>query len=557
MKKLLFDDFQSAGARYVVKEIGEEEKVVPSTRTAQPVPVTGREEKPREFSIGDFFDLETDTPVPDAEPRSEFHRLLDKVLRAVKEALLAHSVVFFWANREKEQLVLEGGVSESQAFTRSSRLPFGEDPLSQVAREGRPLVLGRVNPVSETETIRYYEAAAEVRSLVCVPVFFLRGSKEGPPVGILAADSRAEDAFGPETLGALGNFTKLVSALIRSYTEKYDLLLESELLASIRRMQDRVKSDPSEAAVLDALAEESGRLVKWDYLSITLWAEDRRGWAIQRVSNRAGAPYPGLGDPVDFDASIVGQVIRSNRVRCIQDLAAETGPRFSPGEAPAQGGSFLCIPISSIGRCYGALTLESGSRSNFAPVEVETMYRLVENAASALEVLYLNDMIKDLVAVDQLTGLWTRQHFLKRAEEEVRRAEDSGAELAHVSLAVDDMQGHRERYGREAAGAIVAQVARIVRSNARDYDVGGRWDDDSIGMLLIQTPGSDGYLWAEKVREQIACSVIQAGGTSLSVTVSAGVSGLAEGMTATQLLAGASEVLRRAREDGGNTVRVV
>ncbi len=59
-------------------------------------------------------------------------------------------------------------------------------------------------------------------------------------------------------------------------------------------------------------------------------------------------------------------------------------------------------------------------------MEVETLYRLVENAAALLEIIYLDELVKDYVIVDQLTGSFTRRHFLKTVEEEVRRAEDFG-----------------------------------------------------------------------------------------------------------------------------------
>ena len=81
-------------------------------------------------------------------------------------------------------------------------------------------------------------------------------------------------------------------------------------------------------------------------------------------------------------------------------------------------------------------------------------------------------------------------------------------------------------------------------------------DFDRFGVLLATTGTSDGYLWAEKVRKQIAGHVIALDTTSLSVTVSGGVCGFNEGMTAEQLIAGTSAVLHRAIEDGGNLVRV-
>ncbi len=555
MKKLLFDDFQSSGGNYVVKEVQEEESVAPSTKTAQPAPVL-REEKPKEFSVADFFDLDSNELPNDAEPRSEFNFLLNKVLCALKEVLFAHSVVFFWGNKDRKQLVLEGKVTDSQSFIGEKRIPFAEDMVSQVAMTGKPFILGRINPVSEKEVVLYYQSPEYIKSMVCVPVYYFNGAKDGSPVGVIVADSKAEDAFGPETFGLLGNFTKLVSSLIKSYTEKYDLLLDSELLASIRRMADRVKSNPTEAAVLGSVAEEAGRLVNWDALTLTMYSDDQHCWAVQNVVTKTASPYVHRAQRVDIEGSIVGRVVLANKLESIDDLSASSTSRFFVGEPMERKGSFLCVPISSVNRCYGALTLESTLTGNFAGVEVETVYRLVEYAASLLEVLYLNDTIKDFVPVDQLTGALTKKFFTRKIEEEVSRAEDCGTDLAYVSLAIDDIREQARRYGSEGCDTILAHIVKAVRSHTRLYDAIGRLDEDQIGVLLCNTAASDGYLWAEKVRKQIASHIIPVDNRSISVTVSVGVSGLVDGMSKDQLVAGTTQVLHKAMEDGGNLVRM-
>jgi diguanylate cyclase (GGDEF)-like protein len=556
MKKLLFDDFQSSGSKYLVKQVDEEEKtVVPSTKFVQPAPAA-KEEKPKDFQIGDFFDLESDVWQAETEPRSEFNFLLTKALHALKEVLFAHSVAFFWANKEKHQLVLEARVTDSQSFMSGKRLDLDADVVSQVAMTGKPQLLGRINPVTEKEVVRYYDSPEYVKSFVGVPVYFLNGQREGEPVGVIVADNKAEDAFGAETFGLLGHFTKLVSSLIKSYTQKYDLLLDSELLNSIRRMQDTVKSDPSERTVLHALSEEAGRLVNWDFLTVAMYSDDEEGWLLHKVVNRPGSAYVVQNSPVDFQHSLVGEVIRTNRLKSIDDLAAVQEVRFAADEMMDQHGSFLAVPISSINRCYGALTLESPNPANFTGIEVETIYRLVESAASLLEVLYMNDMVKEMVTVDQLTGAFTKKHFLRIVDQEIARAGDAGDDLSYVSVAVDDVALHQGRYGPDGVDVIIARVAQTLRSSIRVYDTIGHMDADRFGLLLVNTPASDGYLWAEKIRKQIAGQVISIGETSLSVTVSAGLCGLTEGMSKEQLIAGTSAVLHRAIEDGGNLVRV-
>lgn len=556
MKKLLFDDFQSPGGSYVVKEVKDVEPVVPSTKTAQPVARVSIEEKTAESTIADFFDLDSDMFPSEAEPRSEFNFLLNKVLLSVRDVLFAHTVAFFWANREKRQMVLEARVTDSAQFMTTKRFAIGADILSQVAECGKPQILGRVNTAAEKDLVHYYDSTENIRSLVAVPVYYLSGSSEQQPVGVIVADSKAEDAFGAETLGWLGHFTKLVSALIKSYTDKYDLLLDSELLSSIRRLQDRIKSDPSEYAVLNALGDEANRLVNWDFLTIVMYAEDRHGWVLQKVVNKTTQAYVVPDQLVDYEDSIVGRVIRSNKLEVLDDVSHSNDVRFARIEKVENTGSFLCIPLSSLNRCYGALTLESKNASNFAGIEVETIYRLAENAALTLEVLYMNDLVKDFVIVDHLTGSVTKKYFMKEIEEEVQRAEDFGNDLALVSLAVDGMETLLKRYGKEGFESIMSQVAKIVRSNVRAYDIVGREEDDRFGVLLINTAASDAYLWAEKLRKQIASHVLTHTGKTFSVTVSAGVCGLSEGMHRDQLLAGTSRVLSKAIENGGNLVQV-
>jgi diguanylate cyclase (GGDEF)-like protein len=559
MKKLLFDDLQSSGGKYVVKEIQEEQKkmVVPSTKSVQPAVVTTQEEKVREFQISDFFDLDSDIFRSDSEPRSEFNFLLSKSLLALKEVLFAHTVAFFWANKEKQQMVLEATATDSQNIMRSKRFSVETDVVSQVGSNGKPQLIGKINPVSERDLIRYYESTEYIKSVVVAPVYFIKGEGDQSPVGVIVADSKAEDTFGAETLGLLGNYTKLVSALIKSYTDKYDLLLDSELLSSIRRMQDRIKSDPTEFTILNSLAEEASRLVNWDFLTIAMYADEQHGWVLQKVVNRGNYSYVSPDQVIDFNESIVGRVIRANAIEVIDHVAVEKPIRFCTSEKIDSEGSFLCVPISSTNRCYGALSLESRNKLNFAGNEVETIYRLVENAAQALEVLYMNDLVKDFVIVDQLTGSFNKKHFMKKLEEEVQRADDLGQELALVSLVVDNAQELAKRHAREGFDSILNQIARIIRSNIRSYDIVGRQETDGMGILLINTTASDAYLWAEKMRKQIASHIITLGGKTFSVTVSAGVCGLGEGMHKDELLAGTTRVLSKAIEDGGNLVRVL
>jgi diguanylate cyclase (GGDEF)-like protein len=555
MKKLLFDDFQSSEGGYVVKEVEDNQPIVPSTKQALPAPLPQSSETVRELEVVDFFDLDSDSSIAEAEPRAEFHSLMNKVLIVLKEVLFSHTVAFFWVNREKQQMVPEGWATSSESYSKT-RFPLGDDLVSRVATGQKPQLVGRLDAGAELEMLRYYSVPNGVRSVVGVPIFFKRGAADVEVIGVVVADSLAEDCFGQETLMMLGQFTKLISSLVKSYTDKYDLLLEAELANSLRRMQDKIKSDPREEIVFAALAEESNRLARWDYMTITMYSEAEHGWVVQKAVNKLGMPYVAPGQVVDLRASIVADAIRTNEVQNVPDLTVVGLPRFADGERVDTSGSFLCIPISSFNRCYGAFTVESKDPGVYSGNEEGTLYRLVENAAGALEVLYMNDLVREYVVVDHRTGSMTRRHFLKRMEDEVRRAEEFATDLSLVSFAVDGLGDQVARYGKDSADAILTEITKVIRANIRTFDAVGRHETDRLGVLLVNMPASDAYLWAEKVRKLVAGHVINLGAKAFSVTVSVGVCGLADKMPAQQLLSGTSRVLEKAQEGGGNLVRV-
>jgi diguanylate cyclase (GGDEF)-like protein len=576
MKKLVFDDFQpSTDGAYRVGQVEDDapagnhgvpaQAVTPKAAVPSPVtPYVPIAPPPpavitHEFNIADFFDIDSEIFRGDAEPRTEFDFLLNKVLAVIKEVLFAHTVAFFWANRDKQQMVLEARLTDSAQFIPNRRFKIGHDLVSKVAQTGKPEFISELNPTSLPELLCYYETPEAVRSFIGVPVFFSRGNVDQTveqPVAVIAVDCLSEDEFGPETLSLLGRFTKLVSALIKSYNDKYDLLLDAELLHSIRRFQERVRSSFSMSTIVLSLAEETSRLVNWDFLSIVLYDEVKHAWIAKKVVARAHEGYITTDQLIDFPGSIVGQTIRQNTHRLVDDMTAETVERYYKGETITPSGSFLSVPISSLNKCYGAISIESRERYNFSRHDVEILYRLAENAASALEIFTMQEVIHEYVIIDDVTGVYSKKFFVQRVEEELQRADDAGNELSLLFLTIDKAAEVVQRYGPEGFERVVATLAKAVRTCVRPYDCVGRYDQDRLGVLLINTPANDAYLWAEKIRKNIAGLVINLEGKSFSITISIGVCGVLDGMKKEELLGNTVTVLNKAAEAGGNVVRV-
>lgn len=510
-----------------------------------------------EFRLSDFLDVQEDVLLKDMGPKSEFSYLMKKVLTVIKEVTFGHTVALFWINRDQHQLVLDSYVTESEWFTNHRRREIGTDLISQVALSGQPRILNSVNTSGQSDLLGYYQTTVPIQSFSAVPVFYPRTSvRPEDPVAVLVIDCLGEDSFGPETMTMLGDYAKLISALIKSYTGKYDLLLDSEVLRSVTRIREQMKLEFSTHTIVRSLSEESSRLVAWDYIAVVLFDEGRKTWLIQYIMNRMNDAYVGISQEIDPNHSVVGTVIQSGLPRILEHAGALDLPRYYKAERIESAGAMMVVPINSINRCYGALVIESKDRKAYSDSDVKVIQKLVDSASWGLEVSSLTDVVNNYVLVDEATGVATRKYFMERVHEEVQRANDFDTDLTLVMISIDGVNEHLGRYGKEGFDFVLQNVGRMLRSAIRPYDLVGRFDFNRFAILLVNTTANDAYLWAEKFRKNIASNVLNIDQKSFSVTVSVGVCGAVSDINDLELLENAGHVLSKAIEAGGNMVRV-
>jgi len=490
-------------------------------------------------------------------PRTEFNALTRRILAVIKEVNFAHTVALFWINREKRQLVLENFVSESTVFMTRRRIDLGSDLVSQIAQTGKPQIVNYLNALSQQDMIPYYEAQETVQTFLGVPIFYPGSSQEIPlPVAVLAVDCRESDAYGNETIALMAQFAKMISTLLVSYTSKYDLLLDSELLRSIGRFRESLEQEFTLPVITRALAEETARLIPWDYVAIVLFDEKRKIWTVQYVLNRMNDSYVSVLSEVDLQQSFAGNVIQTGVPKIVEDFDALNRPRFYQAERCDSSGSLIGIPLSSITRCYGALIVESKDPRTYSDADVLLVKKIAEIASWALEILNLTEVTNNFVSLDETTSVGTRKAFLERLQEEVQRANDFTTELSLVMLSIDRMNDHIERQGKESFDFVLQNVGRIIRTSIRPYDFVGRFDFNCFMVILINTTSNEASLWAEKIRKNIASNIINIDNKSFSVTCSIGVVGMTPEGGDVELLENVNRVLSRAVEAGGNVVRV-
>jgi PleD family two-component response regulator len=272
------------------------------------------------------------------------------------------------------------------------------------------------------------------------------------------------DAYGNETIASLAQIAKLISTLLRSYTSKYDLLLDSEVMRSINQVHEQLAIDFGAHSITRSLAEETSRLIPWDYITIILFDDSRKSWVVHHLLNRLNDSYVSLMSELDAQQSLVGSVIQAGVPKIIDDMTAMELPRFYQAERCESKGSLIIVPLNSLNRCYGALVVESKDVKTYSESDVKLIQKLTNTSSWALEILSLTEVMNNYVSLDETTGVSTRKNFMGRLLEEVQRANDFSNDLSLVMISIDRMDDHIARYGREAFDFILQNVGRMVKS---------------------------------------------------------------------------------------------
>lgn len=480
-----------------------------------------------------------------SEPRTEFVRLVGQALTAIGRSIEARSIVFFWVNFEKRHVIPEACVASPGVEVKTgARIPMGSDVVSQIAQSGVPEIITDITPAAERDLIVYYERPVGTRSFVGVPVFFRR-----EVVGVLGADSGRESGFDEASVATLAEYTRLISGLIRSYTEKYDLQLVARTLEAFEEMShDFTGAAPSPITVARSLAGRVAGLFDNRSVAVVLFDENRGGW--HTVAWEGEGSETALLPPAPN--STVLRAVRRAEETVLDPHDGEL--RYADGEKIPSGGTFVALPMIGTTRCYGALAVEHAMPGAYIQRDIELMRDLARYAALAVEVFFTNRAIEAQAAVDESTGVFNREFLLSALDRELARSTDFRAPLSLAVVSIDLPPSLRAEESPELEEIITASVGDMIQGSVRPYDTVGRLAARQFGVVLAERGDQDAYIWAEKLRKDVASRILALGERKSSVTVSIGICDRGEMPTGAAVIDGAMQALDRAQSAEGNAV---
>lgn len=169
--------------------------------------------------------------------------------------------------------------------------------------------------------------------------------------------------------------------------------------------------------------------------------------------------------------------------------------------------------------------------------------------------------LEETASQDPLTRLANRRLFGERLGEECARHARYGGSLSLLMLDVDHFKGINDRFGHLAGDMVLCRVADVLRETLRTTDLPVRYGGDEFAVLLPQTPKTEAFAVAEKLRALFEGALVTAavarGEIGVDVRVSIGVAAAGNGAsTPAELLEASDRALYEAKDKGRNQVRL-
>ncbi len=231
-------------------------------------------------------------------------------------------------------------------------------------------------------------------------------------------------------------------------------------------------------------------------------------------------------------------------------LDERTAPGIEGGGHPQHA---LVVPVQRSGQLMGAMELYLNAWRELTEDQADLLNGVASQAAIAIRHAQLFQAQEENAMTDELTKLPNRRALAQRFLEEIHRARRHHKAIAFLMIDLDHFKQVNDTFGHLNGDAVLAELAGILTTGARDSDVCARYGGEEFGMILHETTEPGARTLAERIRSKVAAATFPGG---LKLTISIGVAATDEPALFTTLMERADQALYAAKQGGRNQVRV-
>jgi diguanylate cyclase (GGDEF)-like protein len=213
------------------------------------------------------------------------------------------------------------------------------------------------------------------------------------------------------------------------------------------------------------------------------------------------------------------------------------------------------------------LNLPPGVESE-VPLLQERHYRIsvspfIDDGTQQAKIILIQDItdtvvlmkeLEDAAYTDFLTGLYNRRHFYELAAMTVERSRRSHESLYAAMIDLDLFKHVNDTYGHAAGDLTLKTAAGIIRQTLRAYDLVGRYGGEEFVVLLTGSDDNGVRQLLERIRKNMAATVINFGEEEIRITFSIGYAKFLEDVSLENAVIRADAAMYEAKKAGRDKV---
>jgi diguanylate cyclase (GGDEF)-like protein len=288
-------------------------------------------------------------------------------------------------------------------------------------------------------------------------------------------------------------------------------------------------------------------------------------WVHTAVMAGAAIPFAVMGGDAS-NAVLFGGLVFGTLLVALAAIATQMHPTLS-GRARTRGVMVTTYAVGAVAffvRGISVMLSADPLQAFLSPSVFQSMLFVAAAGAAIVSTLGFLMLQKEraegeavrMATMDPLTGAYNRRTFHEIAERELSRIRRAGQPLSIILVDIDHFRPVNDKYGIRVGDEVLQKLADIVRTALRKEDMLVRYGGEEFLVLLPDVPGPGAVVVAGRIRKAVEAQPLIAGGHSLPLTVSVGVSArLDEGPESIEnLLSRADEALALAKQRGRNRV---
>lgn len=189
--------------------------------------------------------------------------------------------------------------------------------------------------------------------------------------------------------------------------------------------------------------------------------------------------------------------------------------------------SLISSPLISHNSLLGLLRLESKKSGFFNQDDLRFLSLVADLGAVAVENSLLFQKEQDLAIHDDLTALFTRQHFITRLKDETKRCLRLDQHLSLMMIDIDFFKQYNDKFGHTAGDIVLKKMGRLLRDVLKEFNpLLCRFGGEEFLVMLSGVNKQEALGIAEDLRRRIEKENVVLRRQDTHVTVSIGVASL-------------------------------